>query len=165
MSMAAEVALILATLLGSLVAGFLFAFAVVVMPGIRNLGDRELLRAFREMDGVIQRGDPLFGLVWVGSALASVAALALGLGQLDGPERVLLALAGGLYLLGVQLPTFVGNIPLNRELQALDIDAADGATCSSARERFEPRWNRWNRVRTVLAVLSSAILMLLLARL
>jgi hypothetical protein len=32
---------LLATLLASLVAGFLFAFATVVMPGIRSLDDCE----------------------------------------------------------------------------------------------------------------------------
>lgn len=164
MTMAAQIALTLTAFLCSLVAGFLLAFAVVVMPGIRNLGDREFLRAFQEMDGVIQRGHPLFGLVWLGSVLALVSSLALGLGQVVGLERLLLALAGGAYLLGVQLPTFIVNIPLNNELQALDIDVANEAACRSARERFEPRWNRWNTIRTALAALTSAMLILLLIR-
>jgi hypothetical protein len=34
-----HIALIRATFLSSIVAGFLFAFAVVVMPGIRSLDD------------------------------------------------------------------------------------------------------------------------------
>lgn len=164
MTMAAQIALALTAFLCSLVAGFLLAFAVVVMPGIRNLGDREFLRAFQEMDGVIQRGHPLFGLVWLGSVLALVSSLALGLGQVVGLERLLLALAGGAYLLGVQLPTFIVNIPLNNELQALDIDVANEAACRSARERFEQRWNRWNTIRTALAALTSAMLILLLIR-
>ena len=54
--MAFQVALFLATLLCALVAGFLFAFAVIVMPGIGRLPDREFVRAFQEMDGIIQRG-------------------------------------------------------------------------------------------------------------
>ena len=165
MSAAAQVTLVVAAFLCSLVAGFLFAFAVVVMPGIRKLGDREFLRAFQEMDGVIQRGHPLFGLVWLGSALAVIAALILGVTQLAGEERIALAVAAGLYLFGVQLPTFVVNIPLNNELQALDVDGADEAVCSSARERFEPRWNRWNVIRTTLAALISAILVVLPVRL
>jgi len=164
MSLPAEIALALAAFLCSLVAGFLFAFAVVVMPGIRNLGDREFLQAFQEMDGVIQRGHPLFGLVWLGSVLVLVTGLALGLGQVVSLERVLLVLAGGLYLLGVQLPTFIINIPLNNELQALDVAGADEAACRSARERFEPRWNRWNTIRTALAALASAMLVVLLLR-
>lgn len=164
MPIAAQIALGLASFFCSLVAGFLFAFAVVVMPGIRNLGDREFLLAFQEMDGVIQRGQPLFGFVWLGSALALVAGLALGVGQVAGLDRVLLVFACGVYLLGVQLPTFIVNIPMNNALQAFDIDGADEATRRSARERFEPRWNRWNLIRTSLAALTSAILVVFLIR-
>lgn len=164
MSMAAQVVLVLAAFLCSLVAGFLFAFAVVIMPGIRNLGDREFLRAFQAMDGVIQRGQPLFGLVWLGSVLTLVAGLALGAGQASGLEKLFLAIAGGVYLLGVQLPTFLVNIPLNNEVQALNLEEADAASCHSARERFEPRWNRWNAIRTALAVLASGMLVVFLTR-
>ncbi len=62
-----QIALILATFLCSLVAGFLFAFALVAMPGIRSLNDREFIRAFQVMDRVIQDNQPVFMLVWVGS--------------------------------------------------------------------------------------------------
>jgi len=164
MFMAAQIALALAAFLCSLVAGFLLAFALVVMPGIRNLGDREFLRAFQEIDGVIQRGHPLFGLVWLGSVLVLVIGVALGVGQVVGFDKMLLACAGGVYLLGVQLPTFTVNVPLNNELQALDVDVANETACRLARERFEPRWNRWNMIRTALAALTSAMLILLLIR-
>ena len=165
MFMAAQIALAMAAFLCSLVAGFLWAFAVVVMPGIRHLGDREFIRAFQEIDGIIQRGHPLFGVVWLGSVLVLVIGIALGVGQVVGLDRMLLVLAGGVYLLGVQLPTFIVNVPLNNELQALDVDVANEAACRSARERFEPRWNRWNTVRTALAALTSATLISLLIRL
>jgi uncharacterized membrane protein len=49
-----QATLILAAFLCSLVAGFKFAFSVVVMPGIRSLKDRAFIRAFQKMDGVIQ---------------------------------------------------------------------------------------------------------------
>lgn len=71
-------ALFAGALLCSLVAGFLFAFAVVVMPGIKRLDDAGFLRAFQVIDGVIQRGQPLFGLIWVGSVLAVLVAGVLG---------------------------------------------------------------------------------------
>jgi len=159
----AHIALNLAAFLCSLVAGFLFAFSVVVMPGLKGLDDRAFLEVFRTIDGVIQRGDPLFGVVWIGSALALIAALVLGLGQLAGPEKGLLALATGIYLLGVQLPTVAIHIPLNNELQALDVAGADAETVRRARRRFEPRWNRWNRIRTALAALTTAMLLVVLA--
>ena len=47
--------LVLTTFLCSLVAGFLLAFAVVAMPGIKSLNDRDFLKAFQAMDRIIQK--------------------------------------------------------------------------------------------------------------
>ena len=104
-----QAALILSTFLCSLVAGFLFAFSVVVMPGIRSLNDREFIRAFQVMDRVIQNNQPIFMLVWVGSVVILIISAMLGIGQLDGIERLLLIFAVFVYLLGVQLPTVTIN--------------------------------------------------------
>lgn len=160
-----EAALIVATLLCSLVAGLVLAFAVVVMPGIGTLSDREFLRAFQAIDGVIQRRQPVFALVWLGSIVALLAALVLGLRELEGAARILLVLAGLVYLLVVHLPTFTINVPLNNRVQALDVDALDEATLRKARQGFEPRWRRWNSIRTAAASLTSVALMMQLLRL
>ncbi len=157
-----QAALILATFLCSLVAGFLFAFAVVAMPGIRSLNDREFIRAFQVMDRVIQNNQPLFIVVWVGSVVVLILSVVSGIGQLEGAGRLLLIFAALLYLLGVQLPTVTINIPLNNKLQTLDVDAMSENAQRAAREDFEPRWNRWNAIRAALASLSSALLILLL---
>jgi uncharacterized membrane protein len=144
------------------VAGFLFAFAVVVMPGIRELEDGDFVRTFQRIDGVIQGGDPLFGLVFVGSVVSLLAAVALGVPAEAGLERVLLLAAGGIYVAGVLIPTGTVNVPLNNRLQRLDVDALDLAQLRAAREMFEPRWNRWNRIRTALACVSAALMTSLL---
>jgi len=160
-----QIVLILAAFLCSLVAGFVFAFAFVVMPGIRSLNDREFIRAFQVMDGIIQNSQPVFVLVWVGSSVAVVASAVLGFGQLDEVGRLLIIFAALAYLFGVQLTTFTINVPLNNKLQALDVDAVSETAHESARRDFEPRWNRWNSSRTVFASLVSALLMVLLFRL
>jgi uncharacterized membrane protein len=160
-----QLILLLATFLCSLVAGFLLAFAVVVMPGLKRLSDRELIRAFQVMDGVIQRGQPIFVLVWAGSVATLAVAAVLGLWSLDGADRLLLVVAATLYLLGVQLPTFIVNVPLNNQLQALALDGLEEPAQASARRAFEPRWNRWNAIRTVVASLTSVLLILLMLRL
>jgi uncharacterized membrane protein len=160
-----QIALILATFLCSLVAGFLFAFALVAMPGIRNLNDREFIRAFQVMDRVIQNNQPIFVLVWVGSVVALVTSAVLGIGQLDGAGRLLIIFAALAYLLGVQLPTVTINIPLNNKLQTLDVDAMNETTQKTARKDFEARWNLWNSIRTVFASVASALLIIQLFRL
>ena len=160
-----QITLIVATFLCSLVAGFLFAFAVVVMPGIGKLGNGEFLRAFQEIDRVIQNSQPVFMLVWMGSVIALLTAAALGFKQLDGTGRLLMIGAVLVYLLGVQIPTITVNVPLNNSVQALQIDEMGETAMEAARQAFEPRWNNWNSARTVLASLVSVLLILLLLRL
>jgi uncharacterized membrane protein len=154
--------LVLAAFLCSLVAGFLFAFAIVIMPGIRSLDDAGFIRAFQVIDGVIQKGQPVFLIVWLGSALALIAAAVLGHWALSPPDRPLMVLAALIYLFGVQLPTMTINIPLNNRLQRLDPGTMDVPARSRARGDFESRWNRWNAFRTACASLTTILLLLLL---
>ena len=160
-----QVALFLATFLCALVAGFLFAFAVVAMPGLKQLGDRAFIRAFQVMDGVIQNNQPVFILVWVGSVAALLLSAVLSLNRLEGVEGWLFLAALLVYLLGVQLPTITLNIPLNNRIQKVDVEALDAAALQAARADFEPRWNRWNAIRAILASVAAALLILLLYRL
>ena len=160
-----QLALILATFLCSLVAGFVFAFALVVMPGIRGLDDRGFIRAFQVMDRIIQNKQPIFILVWVGSVVALVTSAVLGIGLLDGAGCLLMIFAVLAYLFGVQLPTFTINVPLNNKLQALDVDAMNETAQKTARRDFEPRWILWNSIRTAFASLTSALLIVLLLKL
>jgi uncharacterized membrane protein len=160
-----ELTLIAATLLCALVAGFVFAFAAVVMPGIGTLDDRNFLRAFRAIDRVIQNNQPVFLLVWIGSVVVLLASAVLGFEQLDGTGRVLMVAAVLAYLLGVQLPTVAINVPLNNTVQTLRIDGMDETALGAARQKFESRWISWNVVRTVLASLVSVLLLIVLLRL
>ena len=159
-----HVTLVLTIMLCSLVAGLLFGFAIVVMPGIAKLTDKEYLLAFKHMDGIIQNNQPPFILVWAGSILSIIITLILGMMDLSGTQIYLLVFASILYLFGVQLPTFRFNIPLNNSLQNLDIESLEESEATSFRVNFEIPWNRWNKIRTVNAILAASMLLLLLIR-
>ena len=156
--------LMTATFLCSLVAGFLFAFAAVVMPGIRSLDDGSFIRAFQVIDRVIQNNQPLFMLIWVGSALSLIAAAVFGFWALGGADRLLLVAAALVYLMCVQLPNATINLPLNNALQKLDPSTMSETMRNRARDDFEPRWNRWNAIRTACASLTSLLLLILIFR-
>ncbi len=160
-----QISLVSAALLCSLVAGFVFAFACVAMPGLGTLGAREFLHSFQVIDRVIQNNQPLFVLVWAGSAVTLLLSAGIGFVRLTGPDRALLLIAVVVYLFGVQVPTLTINVPLNNQLQALDLEAMSDDALTEARASFEPRWNRWNQIRTILAVLTSVLLILLILRL
>tara|TARA_R100000027_G_scaffold61323_1_gene52618 strand:- start:3768 stop:4274 length:507 start_codon:yes stop_codon:yes gene_type:complete len=148
-----------ATLSTALVAGLVFTFAVIIMPGIARLGDRTFIRTFQVIDGVIQSGQPLFALVWLGSILSLLVVSILGLWQLNGLSKWLLVAANALYITGVQLPTFVINVPLNNQLQTIRTLEASEDVIEGARAAFEERWNWANRLRTFAAIAVLAILL------
>ena len=154
--------LVLAILLCALVSGLLFGFAVVVMPGVAKLSDKDFLLSFKHMDGIIQNNQPLFMLVWVGSILSVLASMILGTMDLSGQEAVLLWLGCGWYLLGVQLPTIVCNIPLNNTIQGLEIDKLNQSELTNSRINFEAKWNRWNKIRTANGIIAVSVFLWLL---
>ena len=50
-----DISLIFSILTCSLVTGFIFTYAVVVMPGLSKLNNKEFIRAFQVTDGIIQK--------------------------------------------------------------------------------------------------------------
>lgn len=160
-----SISLMLSILFCSLVAGLLFGFAVVVMPGIARLSDRDFLISFKQMDGIIQNNQPVFMLVWVGSVVAIMATSIFGVQNLVTSQTNLLWLALAFYLLGVQLPTARFNIPLNNELQNMDLMKLEESELAIFRLKFETKWNLWNRFRVLNAIVSVTIMLFLLFQL
>ncbi len=76
--------------IGTIVAGIVVAFSIVVMPGIKTLSDRDYLQSFAAMDRVIQDNQPVFMLVWIGSVLALAVTTWFGTLQLEGMKRALI---------------------------------------------------------------------------
>ena len=159
-----QIVLILSAYLCSMVAGFLFAYAIVIMPGIKYLNDREFIRAFQVTDRIIKNNHPIFMLVWLGSAITIIISALSGIGRLEGVDLFLLVLATLAYVIGVQVSTIAINLPLNNKLQTLDVDAMNEADIKAARNAFEQRWNTSNTIRTTIASCVSVLLIMLLFR-
>ena len=65
-----DITLIFSITLCSLVSGFIFTYAIVVMPGLSNLNDKEFIRAFQVTDAVIQNNQPIFMFTWIVSIVS-----------------------------------------------------------------------------------------------
>ena len=158
-----DISLIFSILTCSLVTGFIFTYAVVVMPGLSKLNDKEFIRAFQVTDGIIQNNQPLFMLTWVGSIIAILSSILIAIIFVGISETWLIILVGVVYLLGVQGITISINIPLNNHLQQVNIDELNSQKLSEERIKFENKWNKFNIIRTVIAFSVSVILLLILA--
>ena len=156
-----NISLIVYAFLCSLVAGFLFAYAVVVMPGIKNLDDKQFIKAFQVTDRVIQDNHPLFLFVWVGSVIVLILSVYFGYGTLGRVEFILLLIALIFYLAGVQFLTIIINLPLNKKLQKIDVNTFHSEELKVARIEFELRWNKSNQIRTAIAYGVALLLIIL----
>ena len=150
--------LLFASLTTLLVTGLLFTFALLVMPGLGQLDDRSFLRGFQEIDRIIQRSHPVFVVVWLGSILGLIVVTMASFTQLEGWAQVLLIAATVIYILGVQLPTVQGNLPLNNKLQKLELKTMSEADLAQARKAFEPAWNRLNLFRSIFSLIVATLL-------
>ena len=160
-----DIALVFAVLTCSLVTGFIFTYAVVVMPGFSKLEDKEFLRAFQVTDGVIQNNQPLFMLTWVGSIISVLSVMAISILSLGVSDAWIIFVVGLIYLLGVQGITVSIHLPLNNHIQKIDINDMNNQSLNEERTNFEMRWNYFNNIRTFIAFSASlSFLLILMAR-
>ncbi|NHN31467.1 anthrone oxygenase family protein [Paenibacillus agricola] len=137
------------------VAGLFFAFSVFVMTALARLPSAQGIAAMQSINVAIL--NPLFGLVFAGTALACVI-LSITSFFRWGEAGAIYLLAGSLiYIVGSILVTLVFNVPLNDMLAAVDPNSAEGADLW---RRYITSWTAWNHVRTVatLAALTSFII-------
>lgn len=156
-----DIALVLSTWMCSLVAGLLFSYAILVMPGFKRLDNKSFIRAFQVTDRIIQNNHPLFLLVWLGSIVSIIVFAVSGFGELTGIDFFLMLLALVAYIFGVQIPTMIIHLPLNNILQKVDVDHANEDELRVERIKFEHRWNKSNEIRTCMACSVSLILIVL----
>ena len=155
-----NISLFFSTLLCSLVTGFILTYAIVVMPGLSKLDDKEFIKAFQVTDGIIQNNQPIFILIWVGSIISVVSTIIISiftLGILEGWKIIFMSLV---YLIGVQAITIIIHLPLNRRIQNIDINSTNLQSLNEERKNFETKWNYFNNIRTVIAFLVTLFFLL-----
>ena len=143
-----DISLIFSILSCSLVTGFIFTYAIVVLPGFSKLDDKEYIRAFQVTDEVIQNNQPLFMLTWIGSIISVLGAILASILSPDLGETWFIVLIGVVYLLGVQGITITIHLPMNNHIKDLNLDELDNQTLIKERLKLETKWNYFNNIRT-----------------
>ena len=154
--------LFLSILSCSLVTGFIFTYAIIVMPGLSKLSDKEFLKAFQVTDAVIQNKQPIFMLIWVGSIVSVLSLILISIAYVGLSETWLIVLVAMIYLLGVQGITILIHLPLNNQIQKLTLEELKDENLRNERLNFENKWNFFNNIRTSIAFLVSLTLLIFL---
>ena len=156
------ISLFFSILFCALAAGFILTYAIIVMPGLSKLDDKEFIKAFQVTDGIIQNNQPIFILIWVGSIISVLGTIITSILSLGIVEAWLIIFAGVIYLLGVQGITISIHLPLNKHIQKIDINSTNSQTLSDERKNFETKWNYYNNIRTGIAAFVVLIFLLIL---
>jgi len=138
--------------------GIYFVFSNTVMPALARQTTAQGIDAMRKINQQIQ--NPVFFVLFFGSAMSSVAVLALAA---IAPETLPPAIKlnwqttlGACLVLFAFLSTVLVNVPLNNRL-----DAEQGASPSAAQtwEHYLDKWVRWNHLRTLSTLLGALLAM------
>ena len=158
-----DISLIFSITLCSLVSGFIFTYAIVVMPGLSNLNDKEFIRAFQVTDAVIQNNQPIFMFTWIGSIVSLLITILISVVNFGLSEAWLIVIISVFYLLGVQGITIAIHIPLNNHIQKVVIEELSDEAMTEERVKFERKWNYFNNIRTSISISISLLLLILLS--
>ncbi|HYN06392.1 MAG TPA: anthrone oxygenase family protein [Vicinamibacterales bacterium] len=143
--------MLLAALGSGLIAGLFFAFSVSVMRALSRIPAPAGIAAMQAINVVIL--NPVFGLVFFGTAVASLFLGGVALLRWSEPGSVYL-LAGALfYVIGSFVVTLVFNVPRNNALARMDAAAGDAGGGWS---RYVAEWTAWNHVRLIASLVASA---------
>jgi uncharacterized membrane protein len=132
-------------ILMGLLAGFFYAYAISVMPGLADADDRTLVDGMQQINEATE--NPLFFLTLFGAP--ALAAVALAQSGRSRAPKIAGWIVAGLVLYTVMLAiTFAFNIPLNDDLKDAG-DPARIADLAAVRDDFVTPWIAWHIVRTV----------------
>ena len=138
-----------AVVLTGLSAGLFYAWSVSVIPGTQEVVDTTYLETMQSINRTIL--NPAFFLIFFGSIIF------LSIGSIyqfnsDKTTFWLMLIASILYLIGTVGITALGNVPLNNQLDLLNLNELTSQKLSVFRNFYEDKWNRLHLIRTIFAV-------------
>jgi uncharacterized membrane protein len=148
-----------AVVLTGLSAGFFYAWQVSVIKGTLLVKDAVYLETMQSINRAIL--NPWFFAIFFGSLIF----LSIGsIYQFNTNKWVfgLILAASTVYLVGTFGITAAGNVPLNDELDALNLSELTSEKMAEFRSYYETKWNRLHLQRTVFSVLSFVLAVLAL---
>ena len=142
--------LVVAGLLMALISGVFLSFSDFVMRGLARAPATAGAAAMVGLNRTVYQS--IFMVLFMGLLPGSVALALLALWQMDGPA-LFLVLAGALsYLLGVFVVTVIGNVPMNKRLDAMSGRIGELAIYWP---EYAQRWTRVNHIRAAASALAA----------
>lgn len=148
--------LFITVFLNALSTGFFFAWSVSVILGTKKVSDISYLETMQSINREIL--NPVFFLVFFGSLVTLLMSSAI---QFDTRSMFGWILAATIvYLIGTFGITAFGNVPLNNELESLDLKEMSISEMQRFRTYYEGKWNQFHFIRTLSNLVSFILLLI-----
>ncbi|EZH75254.1 membrane protein [Aquimarina atlantica] len=148
--------LFITVLLNALSTGFFFAWSVSVILGTKKVGHFTYLETMQNINREIL--NPAFFIVFFGSLISLIITTCL---QFYNKPMFWLILASTIiYTIGTFGSTAFGNIPLNNELDALNITGISLTELKNFRSYYENTWNYYHSIRSISNMISFILLLI-----
>ncbi|KAA1243407.1 DUF1772 domain-containing protein [Aquimarina sp. RZ0] len=148
--------LFITVLLNALSTGFFFAWSVSIILGTKKVGDLSYLETMQHINREIL--NPAFFIVFFGSLITLIITAYL---QFNNNPVFWLVLASAIiHLVGTFGITAFGNVPLNNELDALNIHKSSLLELKNFRTYYENTWNHYHTIRTISGMISFILLLI-----
>ena len=128
--------------------GFFFAWVCSTMWGLDTANPNVSIAAMQAMNASVRNW--VFAPAFFGTPILLIATALVILKCGKRQVAICFAIAGILYVLGVMLPTFLVNVPLNEGLSLIDIPL-EPAAAQDVWQKYSDPWQDWNMVRTLVA--------------
>lgn len=148
-----------AIILTGLSAGLFYAWSVSVIPGTRKITDTSYLETMQSINRAIQ--NPAFFLIFFGSMVLLCTCTVYHFTESKIIFWLLLS-SSILYFIGTLGVTVMGNVPLNNELDALNLGELTMDKIIQFRNYFETKWNQLHLIRTISSLISFLLVVLAL---
>ena len=150
------VILFITVVLNALSTGFFFAWSVSVILGTKKVGYITYLESMQSINKEIL--NPKFFIVFFGSLITLIISSVL---QYSYKSVFWLVLAATIiYFIGTFGVTAFGNVPLNNELEALNLRDLSQVELQNFRHYYESKWNSYHTIRTIASMVSFILLII-----
>jgi uncharacterized membrane protein len=147
----------IAAIASAAAAGMMYVFSTFVMRGLDRTGPVTAITAMRGINADANSNGP-FLLAYFAATLLAVAVGVVAVVQIRQPGSGWL-LAGAIFGVLGAIITIAFNVPLNNHLDTVDSTALSLAEAAREWAAYLSPWTAWNHVRTVTAVIASALLL------
>lgn len=134
-------------------AGLFFIFSNTVMTALAQLKDTQGAEAMNRINDEIQ--NPLFFIIFMGSALLSLFIILFELLVMSGDANWLALTASAIFFVGCIFVTIIFNVPLNNRLAEAE---KRGPGLKEMWDEYLSNWIKWNHVRTAACIISAVLM-------